>query len=250
VSFCPIFVPSRQEAALTGSPRCSRASVTRFNFYDQLPNFHKIWYKCYTRPAQPVARGQHAARDTVLCRPRRHLKWAKVFLSFTWQSQNRTPKQFWKLTSCLFMETCTALLIHFVKMWSKERHTTQGYKLRSFTSFYYQWSIFLLHMNMRRKIYRQKYTYNYIYTYSFVIVYWIPCFPHADKILPKLPLPHERLSRPVLQHEKPPKPVKHERQYRPLTEGWISKSNFCGIQKGSCMKYKLTFSCRFDSHND
>jgi len=35
-----------------------RSLRARLNLCDQLPNFHKIWYKCYVRPAQPAAREQ------------------------------------------------------------------------------------------------------------------------------------------------------------------------------------------------
>jgi len=35
-----------------------RSLRARLNLCDQLPSFDKIWYKCYVRPAQPVARGQ------------------------------------------------------------------------------------------------------------------------------------------------------------------------------------------------
>ena len=34
----------------------------------------------------------------------------------------------------------------------------------------------------------------YVYLFMLHCMYWILCFPHADQILPKLPMPHKRLS--------------------------------------------------------
>ena len=39
----------------------------------------------------------------------------KTSLNISWQSQNRTLKQLWKLKRYLFMQTYSTLLIHFVK---------------------------------------------------------------------------------------------------------------------------------------
>ena len=43
------------------------------------------------------------AGNMAFCCLQRHLKWENVFNS-AWQSQDRTPKKFWKLDSCLFIE--------------------------------------------------------------------------------------------------------------------------------------------------
>lgn len=51
----------------------------------------------YIKFAQPVARRQHVACDTVLCCPRKHLEWDKALHPLSWQSRNGTPEQFWKL---------------------------------------------------------------------------------------------------------------------------------------------------------
>jgi hypothetical protein len=42
---------------------------------------------------------------TMLCCPWRHFKWENIFQQFPNQSQEGMPRQFWKLISCLFMET-------------------------------------------------------------------------------------------------------------------------------------------------
>ena len=38
---------------------------------------------------QPVARGQNVVRDTVLCRPQRHLKGENVFLPFPGKAERK-----------------------------------------------------------------------------------------------------------------------------------------------------------------
>jgi hypothetical protein len=48
-----------------------------------------------------------------------HLKWQSIFLTFSWQNQDRTSKNLWKFVSCLFMEVYIILLIHFVKICQK-----------------------------------------------------------------------------------------------------------------------------------
>jgi hypothetical protein len=59
--------------------------------------------------------------------------------------------QYWKLGTCLFMDICTALLVHRKNV-PKRRHNAQGRKLRSFiTSFCYQQSIFVQNINIRIK---------------------------------------------------------------------------------------------------
>jgi hypothetical protein len=39
--------------------------------------------------------------------------------------------------------------------------------------------------------------YNFTYSCSFCSLFIEPCCPHADKALPKLPIPHEKLNRSV-----------------------------------------------------
>lgn len=59
------------------------------------------------------ARSTCSSRAT--CCPRWHFKWEKVSYLFLWQNRDRTPKQFWKRMSRLFMETHIAFLIYGVK---------------------------------------------------------------------------------------------------------------------------------------
>jgi hypothetical protein len=55
----------------------------------------------------------------VLCYSRRHVQRENVFSNFPWQSQDRTPNEFLKIISCLFMEANLILQIKFVKMGKK-----------------------------------------------------------------------------------------------------------------------------------
>ena len=56
----------------------------------------------------------------VLCCPWRYFWWENIF--YPWQSQDRTPKQFWKPISHLCMETYITVLIRFVKLCIKQWH--------------------------------------------------------------------------------------------------------------------------------
>ena len=65
--------------------------------------------------------------------------------------------------------------------------------------------------------------------------------PACRPILPKLSAPHESLSGPVLRHDRPPKPLKHEQQYPiQLSPEFIKvifvKKKIIKRQTGSCIK--------------
>ena len=73
-----------------GTGWCSRLTrfvgTCRLHLHDE-ENYSKstlkVWLwgrqNMYSKFAQPVARRQHVARETVLCCPRRYLKWDKAF---------------------------------------------------------------------------------------------------------------------------------------------------------------------------
>ena len=58
------------------------------------------------RPAQPLARGQHVARSTLLFYPAKTFEMRHFFLPLLWRTRRRKTKKFCKLFSCLLMETC------------------------------------------------------------------------------------------------------------------------------------------------
>jgi hypothetical protein len=51
--------------------------------------------------AEPEARGQHIARDTLLCLPTVEFEVRKRVLTIPWQRREKTSKKVWKLMSCL-----------------------------------------------------------------------------------------------------------------------------------------------------
>jgi hypothetical protein len=64
------------------------------------------------------------SRET--CCPRRHVKGENVLEPFPWQSRDdNTPKQFWKLGSCLFIDTYR-ITGQFVRNVLQQRHIILG----------------------------------------------------------------------------------------------------------------------------
>lgn len=70
----------------------------------------------YSKFAEPVARRQHVARDTVLCYPRRHLECDKALHPPFLTKPKRNAGAILKALSCLIIQKCITILIHFVKM--------------------------------------------------------------------------------------------------------------------------------------
>jgi hypothetical protein len=77
------------------------------------PHYNIVWVFCeveYTHAQTddaPWQLNRSVAQGTVL-------KWRQVFWVCLWESRNTTLKEFWKVTGCLFVETCSVFIINFV----------------------------------------------------------------------------------------------------------------------------------------
>jgi hypothetical protein len=84
-------------------------------YYNILRAFCEVEYTHAQKDDAPSQHNHSLAHETVS-------KWRQVFWVCPTDSRKTMLNELWKVTGCLFMETCRSFLIYFVKMCQKELH--------------------------------------------------------------------------------------------------------------------------------
>jgi len=99
-----LFKQTESRIGLDNTPRTEKSCGQKRDAQRTLADvlIHLYQYTEQSRPAQPATGATHFARDTVSCCPRRHWKWKSISVLSLEKSRDRTPKEFWKLTTYFF----------------------------------------------------------------------------------------------------------------------------------------------------